>query len=158
MMFHVGMDGQMVFEKLNLLEERIDLLQIPLLGPLLRRKGQLVEDDLMIKKANMLAIYYLNLHKRYDLNNYLQYKAITPMDWFRAAWYTVSTKTGVADTYRNEQFITKFDFLYQFERKTVHLNAGGPDNSRLAYNMLVCLNHDLSAIREVLSRYRTDKK
>jgi hypothetical protein len=41
-MFHVGMDGQMVFEKLNLLEESIDLLENPLLGPLFRRKGLLV--------------------------------------------------------------------------------------------------------------------
>lgn len=61
----------MVFEKLNLLEESIDLLENPLLGPLFRRKGLMVQDDLMTKQANVLAIYYLNLHKRFDLNNYL---------------------------------------------------------------------------------------
>ena len=38
MMYHVDMQGDMIFEKLNLREERIDLLMNPLLGPLLRRK------------------------------------------------------------------------------------------------------------------------
>ena len=35
MMYHVDLDGEMVFEKLNLREERLDILQNPLLGPLL---------------------------------------------------------------------------------------------------------------------------
>ncbi len=58
----------MVFEKLNLTEERIDLIENPLLGPLLRRKEQLVKDAKMTKRANKIAIYYLNVHKRYDLD------------------------------------------------------------------------------------------
>jgi hypothetical protein len=157
MMFHVGMDGQMVFEKLNLLEESIDLLENPLLGPLFRRKGLLVQDDLMTKQANVLAIYYLNLHKRYDLNNYLQYKAITPMDWIRTVYQLTMTKTGLADKYRNEHFLPKPDIIYDWERKAIHLNAGGPDNSVLAYNILVCLNHDLQAICSWLNKYRTDE-
>jgi hypothetical protein len=68
MMYHVDMKGEMIYEKLNLREERIDLLQNPLLGPLLRRKEKLLSDDLLIKRANKLAIYYLNIHKRYDLD------------------------------------------------------------------------------------------
>jgi hypothetical protein len=55
MMYHVDMQGNMVFEKLNL-------------GPLLRRKDQLLKSDKMTKRANKIAIYYLNLHKRYDLD------------------------------------------------------------------------------------------
>jgi len=43
------MAGDMVFEKLNLREERIDLLQNPLLGPLLRRKETLLQDKEMTK-------------------------------------------------------------------------------------------------------------
>jgi hypothetical protein len=62
------MQGEMIFEKLNLREERIDLLVNPLLGPLLRRKDKLLLDDEMTKRANVLAIYYLNLSKRYDLD------------------------------------------------------------------------------------------
>lgn len=52
MMYHVDLQGNMVFEKLNFKEERIDLLENPLLGPLLRRKQQLFEDELMQRKAN----------------------------------------------------------------------------------------------------------
>ena len=68
MMYHVDLEGRILFEKLNFKEERIDLLENPLLGPFLRRKQQLLEDELMSKKANKLAIYYLNLHKRYDMD------------------------------------------------------------------------------------------
>jgi hypothetical protein len=38
MMYHVDLEGNMAFEKLNFQEERIDLLENPLLGPLIRRK------------------------------------------------------------------------------------------------------------------------
>ena len=68
MMYHVDLQGEMIYEKLNLREERIDLLQNPLLGPLLRRKEKLLSDDLLIKRANQLAIYYLNINRRYDLD------------------------------------------------------------------------------------------
>ena len=67
-MYHVDLKGQMSFEKLNLREERIDLLDNPLLGPLLRRKEQLIKSEVMTKRANQLSVYYLNLHKRYDLD------------------------------------------------------------------------------------------
>ena len=67
-MYHVDLQGEMIYEKLNLREERIDLLQNPLLGPLLRRKEKLLSDDLLIKRANQLAIYYLNINRRYDLD------------------------------------------------------------------------------------------
>ena len=68
MMYHVDLEGRILFEKINFREERIDLIQNPLLGPLLRRRKQLIEDEMMAKEANKLAIYYLNLHKRYDLD------------------------------------------------------------------------------------------
>ena len=68
MMYHVDLEGRQIFEKINFKEERIDLLENPLLGPLLRRKQQLLEDEVMAKRANQLAIYYLNLNKRYDLD------------------------------------------------------------------------------------------
>ena len=102
MMYHVDLDGNMTFEKLNLREERVDLLQNPLLGPLLRRKEELAEDELMARRANKMAIYYLNKDKKYDLDGYLLSKWVTPMDWLRAGWYFLSIKTGYADTYRNE--------------------------------------------------------
>ena len=95
----------MTFEKLNLREERIDLLQNPLLGPLFRRRNEMQEDELMTRRANSIAIYYLNKDKKYDLDNYLCAKWITPMDWVRYFWYYISIHSGYADTYRNEQYI-----------------------------------------------------
>ena len=68
MMYHVDLKGNMTYEKLNIKEERIDLLENPLLGPLLRRKAQVLNDDLLLRRVNHIAIYYLNLHKRYDLD------------------------------------------------------------------------------------------
>jgi hypothetical protein len=47
MMYHVDLDGRVLFEKINFSEERIDLIENPLLGPLLRRRQQLLEDELM---------------------------------------------------------------------------------------------------------------
>ena len=68
MMYHVDLEGRVLFEKINFREERVDLIENPLLGPLLRRRGQLLEDEIMAKRANKIAIYYLNMHKRYDLD------------------------------------------------------------------------------------------
>ena len=70
----------------------------------------------MTERANRLAIYYLNVHKRYDLDNYLQYKPVTVFDFSRTAYYLFMTYTGLADTYRNEQYVYKPDWLYEQER------------------------------------------
>ena len=102
MMYHVDLQGNMSFEKLNLHEERLDLLSNPLLGQLLRRKHLIEQDELLIKRANKMAIYFLNKDKKYDLDNYLYTKLITPIDCLRTSWYLLSIKTGYADTYRNE--------------------------------------------------------
>ena len=153
MMYHVDLDGEMVFEKLNLREERLDILQNPLLGPLLRRKDKLVEDDLMTERANRIAIYYLNLHKRYDLDNYLQYKPITLMDWGRAGYYLFMWHTGLADTYRNEQYIGKPDWLYERERQLILINFNNPDKGKLALNLLKCLKYDYQALIDYADSY-----
>ena len=44
MMYHVDMEGRQLFEKINFSEERVDLIENPLLGPLLRRRAQLMQD------------------------------------------------------------------------------------------------------------------
>jgi len=102
MMFHVDLQGEMTFEKLNLSEERPDLLSNPLLGPLLRKNRLGDQDELLAEQANRLAIYFLNKDKHWDLDNYLRDKWLSPFDWLRTAWYLISLKTGYADTYRNE--------------------------------------------------------
>ncbi|CDW82998.1 UNKNOWN [Stylonychia lemnae] len=149
-MYHVDLEGRILFEKINFKEERIDLIENPLLGPLLRRKPQLIEDEIMSKRANQLAVYYFNLHKRYDLDNYLQYKPISLMDWVRAVYYTFMMQTGLADPYRNEQYFPKLDIFYNFERNMISLNFGNPDTSKTARNLLVYLNQSLKTIIEWL--------
>ena len=59
-------------------------------------------------------------------------------------------QTGLADTYRKQEFVPKPDFFYEFERKQIMLNAGGPDKSMLALNILRCVDHDLSRVLEWL--------
>ena len=54
--------------------------------------------------------------------------------------------TGLADTYRNEQFMHKPEFVYEFDRKMILMNAGGPDNSQLALNILTCCDHDMTRL------------
>lgn len=81
----------------------------------------------MTRRANKLAVYYLNLHKRHDLDNYLSAKPVVLMDWIRCGFYLFMTGTGLADTYRNEQYVPKSDFSYNFERKMIALNFNNPD-------------------------------
>mgnify|MGYP007103445149 CR=1 FL=1 len=100
----------------------------------------------MSERANKLSIYYLNLHKRYDLDNYLQYKPIGVLDWVRAGYYLFMYHTGLADTYRNEQFLPKLDFFYNLEAKLVALNFNNPDKSVVARNILCCLKAEQKSV------------
>ena len=144
MMYHIDMEGRQVFEKINFQrEERIDLMENPLLGPMLRRKEKLLEDEKLAKRANKIAIYYLNMHKRYDLDNYLQYRPITAMDWFRGVYHLFMIYTGLADTYRNEQYFPKLDIFYNFEREMIGINFGNPEKSEISGRLLTHLNYKL---------------
>ena len=119
------------------------MLQNPLLGPFLRRKEKLLEDEFMFRRANKLAIYYLNKDKKYDLDNYLLWKTITPFDWLRALWYTLSIKTGYADTYRNEQYVPKTELVYNHQRKMLAINMSNPDSKQLGSNLMLTLSYEL---------------
>ena len=81
----------------------------------------------MTRRANKIAIYYLNLGKKWDLDNYLLAKWVTPMDFVRAFWFYGSIWTGYADTYRNEQFIPKTDFWYEHEARMHAINFKQPN-------------------------------
>lgn len=75
----------------------------------------------------MMNVYFNNKDKKFDLDNYLLYKWVSPWDWMRTLWYLVSTKTGYADTYRNEQYLFKSDLWYNYERKMLAINHWNPD-------------------------------
>ena len=61
------------------------------------------------------------------------------MDWVRALYYIFMTKTGLADTYRNEQYFPKSDYFYDLERNLLAINYGNPDKSKIPKNILLTL-------------------
>jgi hypothetical protein len=63
------------------------------------------------------------------------------MDWIRAFYNIFMVTTGLADTYRNEQYFPKLDFFYNFERNMIALNFANPDKGAVARNLIVHLNH-----------------
>jgi len=78
------------------------------------------------------------------------------MDWVRAFYYVFMTQTGLADTYRNEQFLSKPDYFYNLERKMIAINFNNPDKSKVARNLVVALNYDLKALIEYLTEEDKD--
>ena len=100
----------------------------------------------MTRRANKIAIYYLNLGKKWDLDNYLLAKWVTPMDFVRALWYYGSIWTGYADTYRNEQFIPKTDFWYEHEARMHAINFRQPNQSQIATNLMTVLSWELEQV------------
>lgn len=101
----------------------------------------------MIRRANKIAIYFLNKDKKWDLDNYLYQKWLSPFDLVRTFWYLLTIKTGYADTYRNEQYLPKTDIWYNHERKMHGINLGNPDALRTATNLVVCLGEELETVK-----------
>jgi hypothetical protein len=64
------------------------------------------------------------------------------MDWVRCGYYLFMYHTGLADTYRNEQYLPRLDYFYNLERKMIGLNFNNPDKGVVAKNILTCLKHD----------------
>lgn len=61
-MYHVDLDGNTFFEKISFLEERIDLIDNPLLGHFMRRKDEIMVNPELREEVSRIAVYYLNLH------------------------------------------------------------------------------------------------
>lgn len=59
--------------------------------------------------------------------------------------------TGLADTYRNEQYFPKADFFYDFERNMIAINFANPNKEKTARNLLVHQNHMLKTFIEWLN-------
>lgn len=72
------------------------------------------------------------------------------MDWIRAFYYIFMTKTGLADTYRNEQYFPKLDCFYNFERNMIAINFANPDKGKVARNLIVALNYQIQDILDYL--------
>ena len=71
------------------------------------------------------------------------------MDWLRCAYYLFMYYTGIADTYRNEQYLFKPDFIYNWEREMLTLNFNNPNKSTVARNLLTSLNAHYTALQAI---------
>jgi hypothetical protein len=100
----------------------------PFLEFLLKKKPW---TDKQLEEAYMITGYYLNLNNMYDLDNYLHYKNINPMDFIRWLYYNFMLYSGIADTYRNEQFLKKPDFIYNAEMLLLSCNLNNPDKQNV---------------------------
>ena len=67
-------------------------------------------------------------------------------DWVRAVYFIFMFHTGLADTYRNEHFVSKPDFIYNYERNMLAINFANPDKAKVARNIMVSLNHTLLSL------------
>jgi hypothetical protein len=68
------------------------------------------------------------------------------MDWLRASWYYFSIGIGYADTYRNEQYLSRTDYWYNYERKMHAINFRNPDTCQISSNLLVALDFEITAL------------
>jgi hypothetical protein len=63
------------------------------------------------------------------------------MDFVRWFYYHFKIKTGMADTYRNEQFMKKTDFLYNLEFIILQANLNTGDKRKLKNNLFFIISH-----------------
>lgn len=57
------------------------------------------------------------------------------MDIVRCIYYKVMTRTGFADTYRYEQYISKPDRLYELEALFISANLNSKDKKKVKENV-----------------------
>jgi hypothetical protein len=72
------------------------------------------------------------------------------MDWIRWVYYKLMIYSGMADTYRYEQFLKKNDSLYNLELLLLCCNLNTENKKKVLENlMIVCLFLFISAIDQV---------
>jgi hypothetical protein len=128
----VDREGNSHIEKIIFNNERSDIMLNPFLEFLLKKKPW---NDKQLEEAYMITGYYLNINNMYDLDNYLHYKAINPMDLVRWAYYYFMLYSGIADTYRNEQFLKKPDSLYEMEMLIFSCNLNSNNKKKVKANL-----------------------
>ncbi len=63
------------------------------------------------------------------------------MDFIRWIYYYFMLYSGIADTYRNEQFLPKLDKLYEFEMLIHSCNLNGLDKHKVKHNLEQIYNY-----------------
>lgn len=59
------------------------------------------------------------------------------MDIVRWLYYHIKIKTGIADVYRNEQFMNKNDTLYNYDYLMVNSNLNSHNKEKVIENLVV---------------------
>ena len=75
------------------------------------------------------------------------------MDLMRTVYYLFMYHTGLADTYRNEQYLPRPDFIYEHERIMLALNFNNPDKDIVAKNVLTCLKFEYNKTIEYIEKH-----
>ena len=89
------------------------------------------------KNAFLATSYFNNIDKRLNLDTYLFAKPILPSDFLRYVYSKIMTASGIADTYRNEQFLKKPDFQYDLERFFIFANFNNTFESKNKFPILL---------------------
>lgn len=109
---HVDQQGKQTFERNSFQTERLDIMDNPLFEQMY--KSQNMGEEETFSRNNMLVAYHLALDDKYDLDNYLQHKRVTPHDLFRGIYTRTWLFLGLSNRYRYEHFIYKPDVVYSF--------------------------------------------
>ena len=80
------------------------------------------------------------------------------MDIIRWIYYHIKIKTGIADTYRNEQFIDKNDTLYNFDYLMVSSNLNSTDKEKILENLIVLELVLLVKIHSYIEQFKINYK
>lgn len=59
------------------------------------------------------------------------------MDWIRWIYYHFMIHTGIADTYRYEQFLKKNDVLYNLELLLISCNLNSENKKKVLENLMI---------------------
>jgi hypothetical protein len=132
LLYFVDKEGNSHIEKIIFNNERSDIMLNPYLEVLLKQKPW---TDKQLEEAYLITGYYLNINNMYDLDNYLHYKAVNPMDLVRWLYFYIMLYSGIADTYRNEQFLKKPDPLYNLEMLLLNSNLNSGNKKQLKTNL-----------------------
>ena len=72
------------------------------------------------------------------------------MDFLRWIYYNIMTRTGFADTYRYEQYISRPDWLYQLEALFISVNLNSNDKKKVANDVGFIFLFYFSLLTEII--------
>ena len=133
--FFVSPTGQHTQQKNVFTSESLDIVNNPIFERIYR---QYYNDpsDRVIRRGNILMAYHVSVDKQMDVDNYVHYKPLTPMDWVRGLWYFFMTSTTLTNAYRYDHIFSRDDRLYLYDIAKCALNPNNKDYNTKADKQL----------------------